>query len=157
MKYADVMKFKKAFHLTENATICAPVLRYHGFLIAEYYWAWSGEYIINFSTAHLIMPNGETPHLYAHSLDEAMQFMAIHVMPSMNRMRPAYIRAKCDELSLTTPYAKEFADIKKAVRHADKNCLWYLGIRHSESHLAAFHMLGMQERRHCDAEMNFIL
>ena len=157
MQYADVMKFKKAFHLTENATICAPVLRYHGFIIAEYYWAWSGEYFINFAEAHLVMKNGETPHLRTASLDEAMQFMAIHIMPSMNCMRPAYIRAKCDELSLTTPYAKEFADIKKAVRHADKNCLWHLGIRHSESHLAAFKMLGIQERRHYDAEMNFIL
>lgn len=156
MQYADVMKFKKTFHLTENDTICAPVLRYHGFLIAEYYWAWSGEYIINFSKAHLLMPNGEAPHLYTSSLDEAMQFMAMHIMPSMNRMRPDYIMAKCDELSFTTPYAKEFSDIKKAVRHADKNCLWYLGIRHSESHLSAFKMLGMQERHH-DAEMTFIL
>jgi hypothetical protein len=103
------------------------------------------------------MKNGETPHLRTASLEEAMQFMAIHVMPSMNRMRPDYIMAKCDELSLTTTYAKEFADIKKAVRQADENCLWHLGIRHSESHLAAFKMLGMQKRRLCATEMNFIL
>lgn len=157
MQSADVKKFIKAFHLTENASFYAPVLRYHGFIIAKYYWAWSGEYFIDFFEAHLILKNGETPHLRTASLDEAMQFMAIHVMPSMNRMRPAYIRAKCDALSLITPYAKEFDDIKKAVRHADKNCLWHLGIRHTESHLAAFKMLDIQERRHCDAEMDFIL
>ena len=144
MLISDIKRFKKAFGLSEReAPYSGPLLTYHGFVIAEYYMAWSGDHFIHFGRSDLILA-GEKPHLRTKSIDEAMQFMACRILPGMPRMRPEYIAARCAELALTTPYAREFAEIGKKVLDADRKPLWHLGIRRDDGHVAAFSMLGMR-------------
>lgn len=144
MLISDIKRFKQVFGLSEReAPYGGPLLTYHGFIIAEYYRAWSDDHFIYFGRSDLVLAR-ERPRLRTESIDEAMQFMACRILPGMPRMRPEYIASRCAKLALTTPYAREFAEIGKKVLNADRKPMWHLDIRNDDSHAAAFRMLGMR-------------
>lgn len=148
MKLDDVTKFREYFRLKENMTFTGTILRYHGFAIADYYWAWSGEYIIDFRHTDLRF-NGKIPTDCTFSdIGNARKYMAENILPHMYRMTPFYIMSKCLELYGTTPYKKELLEIARTVKQADRNSLWFLHFKHDDSHAAAMNLLGMSFDRH---------